>query len=145
MANFEDIINQWVEDVESKVDDILQTITIKVGESLITLSPVDTGRFRANWQLGVDSGTTSSLNRFDQNGQSTLAELASKANSFTAGQVAYIQNHVTYGYDLEYGTYRGPTQKVTDEGFSRQAPAGMLRVTEARFTEIVNEAIRLNL
>ena len=145
MDNFLDVIDRWVESVESKVDDVLQTIVIKVGESLITLSPVDTGRFRANWQLGIDESANSSLNQFDQSGTATLAKLASKANSFTAGQVAYIQNHVLYGYDLEYGTYNGPTAKVTDEGYSRQAPAGMLRVTESRFVEIVNEAIRLNL
>lgn len=145
MANFDDVINQWVENVQTKVDDILQTLVIKVGESLIRMSPVDSGRFRGNWQLGIESGTTSSLNRFDPDGTSTLQELASKANSFTAGQIAYIQNHVLYGYDLEYGTYNGPTQKVTDEGFSRQAPHGMVRVTETRFMELVNEAIRLNL
>lgn len=144
MANFDDVISQWVLNVNDKVDDILQTIAIKVGEMVIQMSPVDTGRFRGNWQLSIDSGASSSLNRFDQDGTATLRELTSKARTFTAGQIAYIQNHVLYGYDLEYGTYRGPTAKVTDEGFSRQAPAGMVRITEMRFLEIVNEAVRLN-
>lgn len=144
MDNFLDVINQWVENTETKIDNVLQTIVFKVGESLVTLSPVDTGRFKANWQLGIDAGSANSFNSFDQSGTSTIAEIASKAKTFTAGQVAYIQNHVLYGYDLEYGTYNGPTQKVTDQGFSRQAPHGMVRVTEARFTEIVNEALLIN-
>lgn len=144
MADFLDTINQWVEGVETKVDEILQTIVIKVGESLVMLSPVDKGIFRGNWQLSIDETSANSLTTVDQSGVATMAKIASKANSFTAGQMAYIQNHVLYGYDLEYGTYNGPTAKVTDEGFSRQAPHGMVRITAAKFEHIVNQAILLN-
>lgn len=144
MADFFDTVNKWVEDTEARINDTLQTIVIKVGESVIMLSPVDTGRFRGNWQLSIDTSATASQVRYDQDGSSTLALLAAKANSFTAGQVAYIQNMVLYGNDLEWGTYNGPTQKVTEEGFSRQAPAGMVRVTERDFMRIVNEAILMH-
>lgn len=144
MADFFDLINEFVEETEVKIDDILQTIVIKVGESLVYLSPVDTGRFRGNWQLSVGSPSTSSTLRYDQAGQVTVNDIASKANTFTAGQIAYIQNNVAYGHDLEYGTYNGPTSKVTDQGFSRQAPAGMVGVTEMQFTRIVSDAVRLH-
>jgi len=144
MADFSDVLNEWIESVEVKMDDIFQTIVIKVGEKVVRISPVDTGLFRGNWQLTVDEETSGVLAREDQTGDSTVAAIASKANKLTAGQVAYILNHIEYGYDLEYGTYNGPTAKVTEEGFSRQAPEGMVRVTEAEFTSIVNEAVRLN-
>jgi hypothetical protein len=144
MDNFMDVINGWIEETEQKIDDTLQTIVLKLGESVVTLSPVDTGNFKGNWQLSIDSTTTSSLLREDPSGFTTLADMARKVNSFTAGQIAYIQNHVLYGYDLEYGTYNGPTDKVTDDGFSRQAPEGMLRITVARFARIVNEAVLLH-
>lgn len=144
MADFSDVLNEWIESVEVKMDDIFQTIVIKVGEKVVRISPVDTGLFRGNWQLTVDEETSGVLAREDQTGDSTVAAIASKANKLTAGQVAYILNHVEYGYDLEYGTYNGPTAKVTEEGFSRQAPEGMVRVTASRFTSIVNEAVRLN-
>lgn len=144
MANFEDVINQWVEETQVKIDDILQDIVILIGKNVITLSPVDTGLFKGNWQLSIDSGSSGATGRLDPSGSSALSEMSSKVKSFTAGQVAYIQNHLDYGYDLEYGTYNGPTPKVTEEGFSRQAPEGMLRITEARFLNIVAEAIALN-
>lgn len=144
MADFSDVLNEWIESVEVKMDDIFQTIVIKVGEKVVRISPVDTGLFRGNWQLTVDEETSGVLAREDQTGDSTVAAIASKANKLTAGQVAYILNHIEYGYDLEYGTYYGPTAKVTEEGFSRQAPEGMVRVTASRFTSIVNEAVRLN-
>lgn len=144
MADFLDVINRWVEETETKVDDVLQTIAIKIGEMVVTLSPVDTGRFRGNWQMSIDSPASSSLLRTDQDGHATIAAIASVANSFTAGQMAYIQNHVLYGNDIEYGLYNGPTEKVTDEGFSRQAPAGVVRITEGQFVKIIQDAVRLN-
>lgn len=126
-----DVINEWVETTETTIDSTLQTIAFKVGETVINLSPVDTGRFKGNWQLSVGETSDSSLLRYDQTGYQTLADLSSKVNRFTAGQIAYIQNHVLYGYDLEYGS-------------SKQAPDGMVRITEARFARIVEEAILLN-
>lgn len=131
MANFLDTIYEWTENVETKVDDILQTIVFKIGESVVNLSPVDTGRFKGNWQLTIDERASASLLRYDQDGHTTLAAIAAKANSFTAGQVAYIQNMVLYGYDLEYG-------------YSKQAPDGMVRITALQFQQIVDEAIRLH-
>lgn len=131
MANFEDVINQWVEETQVKIDDILQDIVILIGKNVITLSPVDTGLFKGNWQLSIDGGSSGVIDRLDPSGSVALSELSSKANTFTAGQIAYIQNHLDYGYDLEYGS-------------SKQAPDGVVRVTEARFLRIVAEAVALN-
>jgi serine protease inhibitor len=131
MDNFLDTINGWIEETESRIDETLQTIVLKIGETVVTLSPVDTGRFKGNWQLGIDQTTSESLIRYDQEGFATLSEMAQKVNSFTAGQIAYIQNHVLYGYDLEYGS-------------SKQAPDGVVRITAQRFTRIVNEAVALH-
>lgn len=131
--DFLDTIYEWIEETETKIDDVLQTIVLKIGNSVVTLSPVDTGRFKGNWQLSIDTGTSASILRYDQEGNTTLADMASKVNSFTAGQVAYIQNHVLYGDDLEHG-------------YSPQArdPDGMVRVTKTKFLRIVDEAVRLH-
>lgn len=132
MSTFEDIINKWVEETQARIDNVLQTIIIRIGTQLITLSPIDTGHFKGNWQLSFD-GNTYEIDRKDTTGSVTLQSLSLKANSFTAGQVAYIQNHVEYGYDLEYGS-------------SRQAPSGVVRITtsEAMFRSIVADAIALH-
>lgn len=131
MADFMDVINRWVEETQVSIDETLQTIVMKIGESVVRLSPVDTGRFKGNWQLTIDSMASSSLLREDKEGSMTLADMASVVNGFTAGQIAYIQNHVLYGYDLEYGS-------------SKQAPDGMVRITEALFERIVAEAAALH-
>jgi len=131
MDNFMDIISTWVEETEQNIDDILQTIVMKIGKTVVTLSPVDTGRFKGNWQLSIDTGSSASLLREDPDGYATLSDMSRTVNSFTAGQIAYIQNHVLYGYDLEYGS-------------SKQAPDGVVRITAARFAGIVNEAVLLH-
>lgn len=131
MADFEDQIARFIEETQQKIDDVLQTIVIQIGRTLVTLSPVDTGRFRGNWQLSIDAGTNASLVRQDPSGYATISDITSTANRFTVGQVAYIQNHLLYGEDLEYGS-------------SRQAPDGVVRVTEMWFRRIVEDAIRLN-
>lgn len=131
MALFEDVINRWVEETEEDVKSILQTIVFRIGRELVTLSPVDTGRFKGNWQLTIGSPATSSLIRYDQSGGITLGDMQRVVRTLTPGQVAYIQNTVEYGYDLEYGS-------------SNQAPDGVVRITAAKFAILVNEAVRLH-
>jgi hypothetical protein len=127
-----DTINQWKAETEETLDSILQTVAYRIGESVVMLSPVDTGLFKGNWQFSL-TGTNASLLREDKDGTAVLADMLSGSKTFTAGQVAYIQNHLDYGWDLEHG-------------YSPQArdPDGMVRVTALRFTEIVNEAVKLH-
>lgn len=133
MANFLDVINEWIDNTEYVIDEVLQTVVIKIGTAVINISPVDTGLFKGNWQLSIDETSSQSLLRYDPDGYATLNALAAKANSFTAGQIAYIQNHVSYGADLERGT-------------SKQAPDGVVEIntTMTQFLRVVNEATQLH-
>ena len=133
MALFEDVINRWVEEVEDDVKSILQTSVFRIGREVVTLSPVDTGRFKGNWQLTIGSPATGSLLRYDESGGITLSDMSRVVRTLSPGQVAYIQNTVAYGYDLEHGS-------------SKQAPYGIVNVTtsEGKFKQIVNEAVRLH-
>lgn len=142
--DFTKAMDQWTKQVSLKMDNIFKDVVILVGESVVRISPVDTGLFRGNWQLTVDGEESNELNRLDPTGGAALASITSKAQGLKAGQIAYILNHLGYGYDLENGTYNGPTAKVTEQGFSRQAPHGMVKVTAAKFTALVEEATRLN-
>ena len=131
MALFEDVINRWVEETEDSVKSILQTLVFRIGNEVVRLSPVDTGRFKGNWQLTIGAPSASSLLRYDESGGITLGDMQRVVRTLTPGQVAYIQNTVAYGYDLEYGS-------------SGQAPEGMVRITQAKFAMLVNEAVRLH-
>jgi hypothetical protein len=89
------------------------------------------GRFRGNWQFSLGSPESGVVDRIDGRSSETLNALIAQANTMTAGQVAYIVNNLPYAIPLEYG-------------HSTQAPSGMVRVTLARFQQIVQEAIRNN-
>lgn len=89
------------------------------------------GRFRGNWQISIDTPAEGVLDQVDPAGGVTLAKLRLQVGQLTAGQTAYIVNNLPYAVPLEYG-------------HSKQAPGGMVRITLARFQQIVDEAIRNN-
>lgn len=89
------------------------------------------GRFRGNWQFSIDTPADGTLDQVDPSGGVTLAKLRLQVGQLTAGQTAYIVNNLPYAVPLEYG-------------HSQQAPGGMVRITLARFQQIVDEAIRNN-
>lgn len=122
-------VSDWVEDVKEALDEGLQEIVFLVGESVVTLSPVKTGRFRGNWQLTVNGLSNASLIRYDKSGGETLKEIRDKSQTFTYGEIAYIQNNILYGPRLEAGS-------------SQQAPNGMVAITEDRFISIVNGVMK---
>lgn len=89
------------------------------------------GRFRANWHISLGVVENVTFDEVDPSGAETTAALVAAMSDFTAGQMAYIINNLPYAIPLEFG-------------HSTQAPGGMVRVTVARFQQIVVEAIRNN-
>lgn len=89
------------------------------------------GRFRGNWQFSIGAPAEGALDQIDPAGGVTLAKLRLQVEQLTIGQTAYIVNNLPYAVPLEYG-------------HSKQAPGGMVRITLARFQQIVDEAIRNN-
>lgn len=122
-------IDNFVNETLQAIDNTLQEIVIKIGDSLVYLTPVITGRLRGNWQLTLGSPSNQSLVRYDKDGGVTMRDLESKAALFTAGQVAYIVNNLTYAEKIEK--------------YGRQSRM-MVFLTEARFETIIAEAIRNN-
>lgn len=74
------------------------------------------GRFRANWQIGIGSMDTTTTEATDAGGSATIARLEGEAQGVKAGQVVTVSNSLPYAQRLEVG-------------WSKQAPAGMVRLT----------------
>lgn len=124
-------IAKFAEDAKGAIDDTMRAIIIEIGGSVIRMSPVDTGRFRGNWQFSIGAASTGELDRLDKNGSAATAELVNGAIQFKAGETAYIVNNLPYAIPLEYG-------------HSDQAPGGIVRITLERFQRIVLDAVRNN-
>lgn len=130
--SFADTISMWVEDVSSAMDKVIREVVINIGYSIITLTPVETGALKGNWNVTIGSPDTSyNLTTQDPEGYATLGRLTQTANTLTAGQVAYIVNTVYYAEQIEYG-------------YSKlKAPNGMFRIstTPAMFEKVFQEAV----
>lgn len=124
-------LDQFKQKTLAAIEQTVQDVIIQIGESVINLSPVDTGRFKGNWQFTVGAPSNQSLIRYDKEGNEAIADLLSKVNQFELGQVAYIVNNLVYAISLEYG-------------HSSQAPSGVARITIAQFEKIVAAAAKLN-
>lgn len=89
------------------------------------------GRFRGNWMFSIGSPDDTTTDEIDPSGEKSMARIRDGAIEFKAGETAYITNSLPYAIPLEFG-------------HSTQAPNGMVRVTLARFEQIIAEAIRNN-
>nr|WP_286948259.1 hypothetical protein [Pseudomonas sp. UBA6718] len=89
------------------------------------------GRFRGNWQVTFNSKAMDELPNIDPTGNSTIAAANGVLLGFnsTVGTI-WVTNNIIYGPRLEF------------EGWSSQAPAGMVRISVAEFQSFVNEAVR---
>ncbi|HEJ7118803.1 TPA: hypothetical protein SMF64_001517 [Serratia marcescens] len=87
------------------------------------------GRFRGNWQVGLDAAPQGETGQVDKSGGKTLATGTLVIERFRVGmQAVYFTNNVPYAYPLEFG-------------HSSQAPGGMVRITAADFQRHFQAAV----
>jgi hypothetical protein len=95
---------------------------------VVMRSPVDTGRFRGNWQMGIDEQPVGELDALDKTGSTTVSEAENIAARAKIGDDMYIVNNLPYADRLE-------------NGWSQQAPAGIVALTVAEWPGIVADAV----
>jgi hypothetical protein len=120
--------------IQQRVNQQVRYVTIGVFSSVIKMTPVDTGRAKGNWQCTIGSPAMGENEQSDPEG-SMIATVPNEA-----GQKVYLTNNVPYIQTLEYGRFGtgdGATTKTTRDGFSIQAPYGMVRISIDRFAEVV--------
>jgi hypothetical protein len=88
------------------------------------------GRFRVNWQLGVNTIPGGEIEGIDKTGESTLAKHAAQIPRLAGGHVYYLVNNVPYAQALE------------DGHSSQSEPGNMVAGTVAEFRGIIMRAVR---
>lgn len=150
-------LQKFAEKAQDKCDEAVGGIVFNIALDLDKLSPVGDptqwteefkkvgkelgwygdgyvgGRFRGNWQLGINtmpSGETGIIDSGakDGNGGVATGRIAAAIPDQATGNLFYISNNVPYARRLEYG-------------YSKQAPTGLVGLTVARFQQIVREAV----
>lgn len=97
-------------------------------QRIVDLSPVDTGEFKGNW-IAEEGAVPTGLKEgnLDPNGDSFGDELG-KVDKMVMGSTMFLGNNSAYGPLLE-------------NGWSDQAPAGMVAISLNEWSSILAEAI----
>jgi hypothetical protein len=150
MATFSAQINAWIEKTKGDADKIVRYALMTLDSRLVQRSPVGDasywkhpppkgytgGAFRGAWQMAEYAPTEGGFNRthggidgvIDKDGSATLAAHASIVAAAKAGKVYYLYNPMPYAKRIE-------------EGWSRQAPIGLVAVTVVEWNNIVENAV----
>lgn len=142
-------VGDWAKKAKGAIDANVRSITIALFKGVILSTPVDTGRARGNWQTTVGAPASGIVEGTDPSGASAIGSVL--ANQGGAGKVTFLTNNLPYIGVLEYGLYPNPPKLGTRlkgggyeirsvGGYSRRAPAGMIRVNMARIGEIIRNA-----
>lgn len=149
-------ISNWCKKANKKVDTAARAIVLTIFSGVIEKTPVDTGMARGNWQIGFDTIPRGILSAPDRTKGSASGRVQSAlGNQPIIGHVVYLVNNLPYIGTLEYGGYPNPPKHgswvkgkkgghyviKSSGGYSKQAPAGMVRVTLSEISQRVQEGI----
>ncbi len=126
MGAFSDDLAKFEAKTSEKLDLAVRKIALELFSRVILKTPVDTGRARANWQVSIGSLPNGTLQLEDKTGQATISAATARTAGVEAGDVIYLSNNLPYAERLE-------------DGYSLQAPAGMVSLSVQEFQAIANE------
>lgn len=126
MSKFTLDIQAFVAKAKKNPETVMRSVSLKLFSAIIKASPVDTGRFRGNWQTTGVTPATGLLAGVDPTGNKAVNSAATFITNAPGWDTFTLTNNLPYAERLEYG-------------WSKQAPVGMVRVNIARFQQLINE------
>ena len=138
-------LSKFIEKAKAAPEQVVRKVSIDLLSKVVLRTPVGNptlwktkyppagyvgGRLRANWNVSIGSPDLSTSPAIDKTGGPTIASGVAALGRVDATQPVYIMNSLPYVREIEY------------EGHSKQAPAGMVRVTVTEFQTFVNSAVR---
>ena len=138
MAHWTLDLNKYTKSKEVEIKEVRKDYAFALYSSIVKKTPVDTGRARGNWQVTVGAPASDEVEttRKTPKGREIIPEP-------NGDESIFITNNLPYITKLEYGGYttKGETEK-TINGYSKQAPEGMVGVTLANNENIFNAVVR---
>jgi hypothetical protein len=126
---FRSSIAAWIEKANRNQEHIARYVCTELAVRVVMRTPVDTGYARSNWQPGIGAPNVGTQEIRDPTGGAAASKAAMVAAQIQIGDTFYLSNNVAYIQNLEYG-------------HSKQAPAGMVRLTLLEADEIAAAAVR---
>lgn len=126
MSGFTLDIKNFVEKAKKNPETVARQVSFKLFSAVIKASPVDTGRFRMNWQTAGAVAPSGVIDGTDKGGAAAIGDAASYIFAASDWNEFTLTNNLPYAERLEYG-------------WSNQAPQGVVRVNVARFNTLLEE------
>ena len=86
---FQEDVRRGHENVRRRVIQAIRRISIEAANDVISISPVDTGRFRGNWQSSINTPNFAINDALDPSGQASLLEAEFVISGFNEGDVYF--------------------------------------------------------
>lgn len=129
MSTFTLQIGEFAAQAKENAQQVVRKVAGDALAKVVLRTPVDTGRARANWVTTYGNPSFVTTAKVDKTGEGTILKGQGTIRRAPAGETIYILNSLPYAIPLEYG-------------HSKQAPAGMVRVTVTEFQAFVDNAVR---
>ena len=147
MGQFSVDINAFCKKAKGRVDEVVRTVVIDIGNSVINRSPVGNvslwkhpyapagyvgGNFKANWQYGNIAGSgipMTQLPDIDETGEVSKARIKNSIMAAEVSTVHYIVNNLPYAMALEHGHS------------TQSPPNAMVGLTVLEFQQYINSAV----
>ena len=119
-------VKAFCEKAKKNPETVMRSVTLKLFSAIIKASPVDTGRFRGNWQTTGVTPATGLIAGVDPTGNKAVNSAATFITNAPGWDTFTLTNNLPYAERLEYG-------------WSKQAPTGIVRINVVRFQQLINE------
>ncbi len=108
-----------------KADMVVRRTALELQSMMIERAPVDTGRFKGNFQAGVGAANTDTS---AAPGSDAKGRTATTLQGWKPGQTIFLTNSLVYARRLE-------------NGWSKQAPSGFVRLTVQNYSRALAKAV----
>ena len=126
MSKFTLDVQAFIAKAKKNPETVMRSVSLKLFSAIIKASPVDTGRFRGNWQTTGVTPATGLIAGVDPIGNKAVNSAATFITNAPGWDTFTLTNNLPYAERLEYG-------------WSKQAPTGIVRVNVIRFQQLINE------
>lgn len=127
LGSFELDIARFVAKAKGNADLVVRKVALDIFKRVVIKSPVDEGRFKSSWLVGLNSVPSGDPGTIDKTGAPSIARINASVAQMHAGDVVTMTSSLPYSRRLEYG-------------HSQQAPAGVVRITVSEYRGVVDKA-----
>lgn len=158
MESFSKQMNDIIKKTKDNTRKAVAAGCLEISKEIIQRTPVDTGRLKGNWIPEKNTRPDYSLNTSDKSGSKTISKSKAVTNKLKIGDTYFLVNNLVYAEVVEYGLFPKLVKYSTHQknmserdgairsynGYSTQAPQGMVRVTIEEANYLIQKAVKIH-